>query len=89
MSLVVVIIVLVACTILIQATPGEFDQPVSTPGDQPAPAPVPNSRSPPTPSMAERRTVSTVPSTSDPPLSTHNQFLSARQHAYRPVPAHQ
>ena len=77
MSLVVLIIVLVACTTVIGATPGESDQPISGPGDQPAPAPIPNSRSPPTPPMAERRTVSTVPSTSDPPLSTHNQFLSA------------
>jgi hypothetical protein len=46
----VLITVLVACTtILIEATPGESDHPISAPGDQPAPTPVPNSRSPPTP----------------------------------------
>jgi hypothetical protein len=40
-------IVLVACTTLNEATPGESDQPAPAPGDHPTPPPVPNSRSPP------------------------------------------
>jgi hypothetical protein len=40
-------IVLVTCTTLNEATPGESDQPASAPGDHPTPPPVPNSRSPP------------------------------------------
>ena len=65
MNLVVLIIVLVACTTLIGATP--------------------NSRSRPTPS-AERRTVNTVPSTSDPPPD--HPTTSSCPHAntaYRPA----
>jgi hypothetical protein len=82
----ILIIVLVARA-LIEATPGQSDQPSSSSGDQPAPAPVPNSRSPPTPAAHRAPDGEHSPIHLRPALSAHDQSLSTHHHALPSGPA--
>jgi flagellar basal body-associated protein FliL len=81
---VVVIIIVIAATVISTAVTGQSNRPVSSPDDQPCRTPVPNSRSPPDPLLAQRRTVSTVPSASDPPHPPHDPCPPIKRLPVRP-----
>jgi hypothetical protein len=83
--IVVVVIIVIAATVISTAVTGQSNRPVSSPDDQPCRTPVPNSRSPPDPLLAQRRTVSTVPSASDRPIRPTTLPVSAHQTLTRPA----